>query len=190
MGTGTIKSRRFSRGRRSTCSATPPGGRRSSTARPAAIRPPRRCRCPSASSIRSSLNRISRWRWRALRLVGMAGTVPRTLLERAIAIAAGVSIDGTADDGIVTPGERLQIEVTVWNGGDSTVRVDSIGVAAPAGWSLERLELGAPTVAPGSLLTRRFVLTVAKDADRTQPYFLRRPRSNRGGLYDWSAAPA
>ncbi|OLC39771.1 MAG: hypothetical protein AUH75_09085 [Gemmatimonadetes bacterium 13_1_40CM_4_65_7] len=127
---------------------------------------------------------------RALRLVGMADTVPRTLLERAIAIAAGVSIDGTADDGIVTPGERLQIEVTVWNAGDSTVRVDSIGVAAPAGWSLERLELGAPTVAPGSLLTRRFVLTVAKDAERTQPYFLRRPRSNRGGLYDWSAAPA
>jgi len=27
------------------------------------------------------------------------------------------------------------------------------------------------------LLTRRFVLTVAKDAERTQPYFLRRPRT-------------
>jgi len=127
---------------------------------------------------------------RALRLVGSADTVQRALLERAIAIAAGVTIDGTADDGIVTPGERLQIEVTVWNAGDSTVRVDSIGVAAPAGWSLERLELGAPTVAPGSLLTRRFVLTVAKEAERTQPYFLRRPLTNRGGLYDWSTAPA
>ncbi|HKC40334.1 MAG TPA: PIG-L family deacetylase, partial [Gemmatimonadales bacterium] len=125
---------------------------------------------------------------RALRLVGMADTVPRTLLERAIATAAGVTIDGTADDGIVTPGERLQLEVTVWNAGDSAVRVDSIAVPAPAGWSLERLELGAPTVAPGTLLTRRFVLTVAKDAERTQPYFLRRPRTNRGGLYDWSTA--
>ncbi len=125
---------------------------------------------------------------RALRLVGTADTVQRALLERAIATAAGVTIDGTADDGIVTPGERLQIEVTVWNTGDSTVRVDSIAVPAPAGWSLERLELGAPTVAPGTLLTRRFVLTVAKDAERTQPYFLRRPRTNRGGLYDWSTA--
>jgi len=127
---------------------------------------------------------------RALRLGGMVDTVPRALLERAIATAAGVSVDGTADDGIVTPGERLQIEVNVWNAGDSAVRVDSVAVAAPTGWSLERLELGAPTVAPGSLVTRRFVLTVAKDAERTQPYFLRRPRTNRGGLYDWSTAPA
>jgi LmbE family N-acetylglucosaminyl deacetylase len=127
---------------------------------------------------------------RALRLVGSADTVQRALLERAIATAAGVTIDGTADDGIVTPGERLQIEVNVWNAGDSAVRVDSVAVAAPTGWSLERLELGVPTVAAGSLLTRRFVLTVAKDAERTQPYFLRRPLTNRGGLYDWSTAPA
>ena len=127
---------------------------------------------------------------RALRLVGAADTVQHALLERAVAIAAGVTIDGTADDGIVTPGERLQIEVNVWNAGDSAVRMDSVAVAAPSGWSLERLEIGTPTVAPGSLVTRRFVLAVAKDAERTQPYFLRRPRTNRGGLYDWSTAPA
>jgi LmbE family N-acetylglucosaminyl deacetylase len=133
---------------------------------------------------------------RALRLLGTApapapaDTVQRAILERVIATAAGVTIDGTTDDGIVTPGERVQIEVSVWNAGDSAVRVDSVAVAAPAGWSLERLELGAPTVAPGTLLTRRFVLTVARDAERTQPYFLRRPLINRGGLYDWSAAPA
>ena len=128
---------------------------------------------------------------RALRSLGAgaAEAEQRTLLERAIAMAAGVSIDGTADDGIVTPGERLQVEVNVWNAGDSTVRVDSLGIAAPNGWSLERLELGNPTVAPGTLLTRRFVLTVAREAERTQPYFLRRPLVNRGGLYDWSAAP-
>jgi len=127
---------------------------------------------------------------RALRLLGPADSVQRALLERAITTAAGVTIDGTADDGIVTPGERLQVEVAVWNAGDSAVRLDSVAIAAPAGWSLERLELGAPTVAPGALVTRRFVLTVARDAERTQPYFLRRPLTNRGGLYDWSTAPA
>ncbi len=126
---------------------------------------------------------------RALRLLGNADADQRALLERAIAIAAGVSIDGTSDDGIIAPGERLQIEVNVWNAGDSTVRVDSVSVAAPSGWLLERLELGAPAVAPGTLLTRRFALTVGRDAERTQPYFLRRPLVNRGGLYDWSAAP-
>ena len=130
---------------------------------------------------------------RALRLLGAppppADSVQRGLLERAISTAAGVTIDGTTDDGIVIPGERLQVEVNVWNASDSAVRVDSVTIAAPAGWSLERLELGTPSVAPGALLSRRFVLTVARDAERTQPYFLRRPLTNRGGLYDWSTAP-
>ena len=127
---------------------------------------------------------------RALRLLGAADSVQRALLERAIATAAGVTIDGTTDDGIVTPGQRVQVEVAVWNAGDSAVRVDSIGVAAPAGWGVERLELGTPAVAAGTLLTRRFVLTVARAAERTQPYFLRRPLINRGGLYDWSTVSA
>jgi LmbE family N-acetylglucosaminyl deacetylase len=126
---------------------------------------------------------------RAMRALGSADAEQRALLERAIAIAAGVSIDGTADDGIVTPGERLQIEVNVWNAGDSTVRVDSVAVVAPSGWTLDRPEPQAPTVTAGSLQTRRFVLNVGRDAERTQPYFLRRPLVNRGGLYDWSAAP-
>ena len=127
---------------------------------------------------------------RALRLIGASDSLQHALLERAIAMAAGVSLDATADDGIITPGERLQVELNVWNAGDSAVRVDSLTIAAPNGWSLERLELGSPAVAAGSLLTRRFVLTVGRDAERTQPYFLRRPLTNRGGLYDWSAAPA
>ena len=127
---------------------------------------------------------------RALRALGSADAEQRSLLERAIAIAAGVSIDGIADDGIVTQGERLQVEVSIWNAGDSTVRVDSINVGAPAGWTLERLEAGMPAVAPGAVATRRFVLTVARDAERTQPYFLRRPLTSRGGLYDWSSVPA
>jgi LmbE family N-acetylglucosaminyl deacetylase len=127
---------------------------------------------------------------RALRALGSADAEQRALLERAIAIAAGVSIDGTTDDGIVTPGERLQVEVNVWNAGDSTVRVDSVAVLAPSGWTLDRPEPAAPTVAPGALQTRRFVLNVGRDAERTQPYFLRRPLVNRGGLYDWSGTPA
>jgi LmbE family N-acetylglucosaminyl deacetylase len=127
---------------------------------------------------------------RASRLLGTADSVQRGLLDRAIAMAAGVTLDGTTDDGIVIPGERLQVEVSVWNAGDSTVRVDSVVVAAPAGWTLERVDFGGPTVAPGALQTRRFALTVARDAERTQPYFLRRPLASRGGLYDWSGVPA
>src|SRR2546427_6906195 len=40
-------------------------------------------------------------------------------LEEALAAAAGVVIDGFADDGIVIPGERVQVETSVWNTGDA-----------------------------------------------------------------------
>jgi LmbE family N-acetylglucosaminyl deacetylase len=129
---------------------------------------------------------------RALHLLRSADADQRALLERAIAIAAGVAIDATTDDGIVTQGQRLQVEVTLWNAGDSTVRVDSIDVRAPAGWTVQRLDFGGggPIVSPGSVSARRFVVGVARDAERTQPYFLRRPLTNGGGLYDWTGVPA
>jgi LmbE family N-acetylglucosaminyl deacetylase len=69
---------------------------------------------------------------RALRALGSADAEQRALLERAIAIAAGVSIDGTTDDGIVTTGRAPASRGQVWNAGDSTVRVDSVAVVAPA----------------------------------------------------------
>src|SRR5207302_81900 len=60
---------------------------------------------------------------RALHALGSApaDTAQRAPLEVALATAAGVSLDGVTDDGIVVGGERLQIEATVWNAGDSTI---------------------------------------------------------------------
>ena len=128
---------------------------------------------------------------RALRLLGGGGADAdqRALLERGLAIAAGVAIDGTTDDGIVTQGQRLQVEVTAWNAGDSAVRVDSLDVRVPAGWTVERLDFGGAVVGPGSVSAKRFIVSVARDAERTQPYFLRRPLTNGGGLYDWTGVP-
>jgi hypothetical protein len=42
-------------------------------------------------------------------------------------------------------------------------------------------------LAPGTLDTLRFRVTVPADARPSRPYFLERPR--QGGLYDWSGAP-
>ncbi|HMJ58019.1 MAG TPA: PIG-L family deacetylase [Gemmatimonadales bacterium] len=126
---------------------------------------------------------------RALRVLGGSDADQRALLERAVAIAAGVAIDGTTDDGIVTQGQRLQVEVNVWNAGDSAIRVDSLDVRAPAGWTVERLDFGGATVSAGAVSTQRFVVAVAREAERTQPYFLRRPLTNGGGLYDWTGVP-
>src|SRR5204863_7336525 len=125
---------------------------------------------------------------RALRELGDADGEQQDMLRGAVAAAAGAAVDGTADDGIVTPGERLQVETSVSNGGDALVSLDGVELSAPAGWTVERLDPATSPVAPGSVATRRFALGVAADAPRSQPYFLRRPLA--GALYDWTGVPA
>jgi LmbE family N-acetylglucosaminyl deacetylase len=125
---------------------------------------------------------------RALSLLGPEDGEQRAILEGALANAANVVVDGVADDGIVIPGERVQVEVSVWNAGAAPVPVDAIEFAAPAGWRIDQVEPATGTVAPNTLLTRRFAVTVAPEAPRSQPYFLRRPQL--GAMYDWSGVPA
>lgn len=124
---------------------------------------------------------------RAVAALGEAEPGQRDVVERALAAAAGVSIDGVGDDGIVIPGERLQVEASLWNAGDSTVSLGGIDLSAPAGWTVERLDPATTPITPGTLATRRFAVTVAPDAPRSEPYFLRRPL--RGALYDWTGVP-
>jgi LmbE family N-acetylglucosaminyl deacetylase len=110
------------------------------------------------------------------------------VLDGALADAAGVVVDATADDGIVTAGERLQVEVSVWNAGADSLPVDGVDLSAPPGWTVQRVEPWSGSVAPGTLRVARFAVTVAPDAPHSEPYFLRRPM--HGALYDWSGAPA
>jgi LmbE family N-acetylglucosaminyl deacetylase len=112
----------------------------------------------------------------------------RDVLEGALAQAAGVVVDGTVDDGIVIPGERLQVAVSVWNAGDDPLPIDSVDLLAPPGWRVERVETPGGSVPSNTLAVRRFAVTVAASAPRSQPYFLRRPL--QGGLYDWTGVPA
>ena len=125
---------------------------------------------------------------RALDALGSDLPDERDRLQRALCVAAGISLDGIADDGIVTPGSRVQVEASVWNGGDSTVRLDSSAVLVPAGWSVQGFDAPGARVGPDSVATKRFIVTVAGNAERSQPYFLRRPLV--GALYDWTGVPA
>lgn len=125
---------------------------------------------------------------RALHELGDADSSQQAILTHALLSAAGVAVDGFADDGIVVPGERVQVEASVWNAGDSAVGLGSIDIAAPDGWKVERLDAAAAMLAPGAVISRHFAITVAPEAPRSQPYFLRRPL--QGALYDWSGVPA
>ncbi|PYO75022.1 MAG: PIG-L family deacetylase [Gemmatimonadetes bacterium] len=125
---------------------------------------------------------------RALHELGDADSSQQAILTQALMSAAGVAVDGFADDGVVVPGERVQVEASVWNAGDSTVSLGGVEMGAPPGWRVERLDAAASPVAPGGLASRHYAVTVAPDAPRSQSYFLRRPLA--GALYDWSGVPA
>ena len=125
---------------------------------------------------------------RALKLLGPGDDDQRAVLEAALAEAAGISFDGTTDDGIAIRGERLQVEASLWNGGADSVRLSGVEILAPPGWTVEPFENPASMVAPGMVAPRRFAVHVAADAPRSEPYFLRRPLI--GALYDWTGVPA
>ncbi|HET7251881.1 MAG TPA: PIG-L family deacetylase [Gemmatimonadales bacterium] len=112
----------------------------------------------------------------------------RAILDGAIAEAAGVVVDGTADDGIVVAGQRLQVEVSVWNAGLDPIGISAVDFSVPPGWQVDRLEPPGGSVQPGTIVARHFAVTIPADAPRSQPYFLRRPLN--GAFYDWSGVPA
>jgi LmbE family N-acetylglucosaminyl deacetylase len=124
---------------------------------------------------------------RAAALLGPQDAEQRAILDGAIANAAGLIVDGVADDGFVIPGERVQVEVSVWNAGAAPVPVDGVDFVVPAGWRVDRIDPATGSAAPNTVLVRRFAVTVSPTAPRSQPYFLRRPQL--GALYDWSGVP-
>lgn len=112
----------------------------------------------------------------------------RAILDAALAEAAGLVVDGTVDDGIVIGGQRLQVEVSIWNTGPEPVAISAVDFSVPPGWQIDRLEPPSGSVQPGAIVVRHFAVTIPAAAPRSQPYFLRRPLN--GALYDWSGVPA
>lgn len=125
---------------------------------------------------------------RALEALGTDDPDQRALAESALADAAGVVVDGIADDDIVIRGERVQVEADLWNAGNDSVRMTGVDFSVPPAWSVESMETGGATIPTGSVVQRHFAVHVAADAPRSQPYFLEKPLS--GALYDWSGVPA
>jgi LmbE family N-acetylglucosaminyl deacetylase len=111
----------------------------------------------------------------------------RRHLERALAMASGLVLDAVAEDDRVLPGQAVPVEVSLWNAGNDTVRVDG-GVVPSALWHVEGEAPTETTLTPGAI--RRTTVTVMPDssAPYSTPYFLRRPR--QGSMYDWSVTTA
>lgn len=108
--------------------------------------------------------------------------------EAALAAAAGVTLDATAESETACPGESFATTESVWNAGTQEVEVESVSLESPDGWTVpEKPEAGRP-VAAGTLSQWKLEATVPSGAARTLPYFLAKPL--QGSLYDWSGAPS
>ncbi|MFI5280325.1 MAG: PIG-L family deacetylase, partial [Gemmatimonadales bacterium] len=118
------------------------------------------------------------------------------MLEAAIADAADIVVDAAADDNLITPGQALNVAVSVWNAGPVRARVLGASIEAPAEWSVapaaattdgQSDPIRAALTTTAGVESHRFIVTAPMDAPASEPYFLERPRIS--ALYDWSTAP-
>ncbi|HEU0013330.1 MAG TPA: PIG-L family deacetylase [Longimicrobium sp.] len=112
---------------------------------------------------------------------------------QALALASGLVLDAVIADARVVPGQAVDLELSLWNGGTRPVAVTGFLPTLPfgpkGGWeyaAVDTVPYQEPhTLAPGTMLTRRFRVTVPAAEPATQPYFLRRSRT--GAMYAWPA---
>ncbi len=111
-----------------------------------------------------------------------------TKLESALLAAAGIVVEAFADDDLITPGQVVEVEVQIWNGGSSPLTIEKIAlepgtVTPPPTWHIEASEVASASVASGEMVRQRFTVHVPANAPPSQPYFLREPRD--GAVYRW-----
>lgn len=92
----------------------------------------------------------------------------------ALRLAHQVKIEAIADDGTVTPGQTFALQTTISNGSSVPLSVSNLEIRVPEGWSVNEENKGGFTIAPRSVVVRRFAVSVAADAPLTRPYWTRK----------------
>ncbi len=106
-------------------------------------------------------------------------------LQAALAETVGLIFDAFADDDLIAPGQGVEVEAQIWNGGPLNIELRGVSLRTPPGWTAEPLGSVPRKLERESLIEQRFQLIVPYGAEPTQPYFLRRPL--QGAVYDWPA---
>src|SRR5262245_33927592 len=104
--------------------------------------------------------------------------------------AAEVDVDPLASRETVVAGDSIDVQVRTFVPASSNVTIGKASLNAPAGWSVEPL----PNEVPGQsgFVNRRetptnlvvYRVRVSPDAQPTQPYYLKQPRT--GDVYKWT----
>ena len=116
----------------------------------------------------------------------------RQVVTRAFMAAAGIDFELRALDDLVVPGQTVQLRAQLWNGGQATLRSPEVELVREegAGWPVTELAVEGlasdGSVAPGSLVTWTFELSIPEDAALSRLYFLQEAR--QGAMYQWPAA--
>ena len=92
----------------------------------------------------------------------------------ALARSLGVVVDCLTDDELVTPGQSFAISVQVFAPPGADVR--SFNLNSPQGWTAEPQKEKATREEGRPTAQRDFKVTVAADAEATEPYWLKNPR--------------
>ncbi|UCF18994.1 MAG: PIG-L family deacetylase [Gemmatimonadota bacterium] len=151
---------------------------------------------PEAAQSEDLVAQLAEALWRLRRAMALAQDSPAAAepifvlekqeekLERALAEAAGIIVDAFGDDDLVVPGQDVEIEVQIWNGGGESIEVRRVELLSPAG----RQDAATGPLSAGALSRRRFRLRIPASAVPTRAYFLRAPQT--AGLYSWPADAA
>ena len=107
--------------------------------------------------------------------------------QEAARLAAGLVLDVIAADETVIPGQTFNLIVSLINGGPLTLPVPKIATDLPAGWTATP-QRTTGSLQPGQKLDQVFSVTVAANAEFTQPYWLKQPR--QGDRFVWPAGSA
>jgi LmbE family N-acetylglucosaminyl deacetylase len=103
-----------------------------------------------------------------------------------LAAAAGIAVDATTSEEVLTSGETFPVQASLWNGGGHAISAATVALVPAPEWGGQPVPGEAKELAAGALGTWDLKPAVPASAPPTVPYFLRKPM--QGALYDWSAA--
>ena len=116
----------------------------------------------------------------------------KLVATRAFMAAAGIVFDVRASDDLVVPGQTIQVRAQLWNGGRARLRIPEVELFrdAASGWPVMELNVEGldddGSVAPQSLVTWTYELSIPQGAAFSRFYFLQEAR--RRAMYQWPDA--
>jgi LmbE family N-acetylglucosaminyl deacetylase len=92
----------------------------------------------------------------------------------ALARSQGIVVDCIADDELVTPGQTMTISIQAYADSGANLRTATLNL--PQGWAAQPQKENTATTDGRLAAQREFKVTVAAEADPTEPYWLKNPR--------------